>query len=92
MGPENSSKSEHGRYEIDPREKGAVFYLEDIFRESDFWLPVSNEPGTKVVGYIKFQRIGEATFVINDIRPGHCPIRGQSILCKGVSLHPKKGL
>lgn len=94
MKPDN--KPEYGRFLIKPSltmENTSVFYLENINHTGDFWLTVCHEMDAKkgVIGFLKFKEISPNMFVLNDIRPAHCPIRDSSILCKGPVIDQPEG-
>ena len=75
---------EHGRYQLtnlNPTADTTIFFLENVNQDKDFWLTVSNEIQTEIIGFIKFKLISPNNFVIAEVRPANCPIHAGPDAC-----------
>jgi hypothetical protein len=78
---------QYGRYEIAKSNSvfikdAFVFSLENTYNDNNFWIPITNLTGEKILGHLKFRKIGEATFVLDDIRQARGSILNLQSLCK----------
>ena len=71
---------EYGRFQItiDPTSELCGFYLENIYRDESFWLPLQNEayPMKGPIAFIRFEKVGQHMFAITEVRQATGPIPG----------------
>ena len=73
-------KIQYGRFQLQPSAEldgTYILYLENIHFDDDFWVTISQEYNVPPcpAGFLKFRKIGPVHFVLDDIRPGRCPIK-----------------
>lgn len=78
---------QYGRYKFENGKSVFIkdaftFLLENTYHDNDFWMPITNLVKEKVIGFLKFKKVGEAMFVVDDIRSALCPMPNLQDLCK----------
>jgi len=75
-------KIEFGRYQIENYGNMNMLFFENIYKKNDFWLTIKHiDKG--ILGHLKFKKSDSINmFLLDDMRPAHCPIQDLSILCK----------
>lgn len=78
---------QYGRYEIIKSESICIedaftFLLENTYHDNDFWIPITDLTQNKILGFLKFKKVGEATFLLDSIRQGHGSMLSVQDSCK----------